>query len=192
VGDDGQRKPVPPNAGPYFKKLYVDDERSLMNIKNEHEGLSYRRLRQYLQDEGVEFRERPRRKQRLPATAEMILDHSRIGLMKTARKYRINPPILRERLELAGVEIRKRGRPADPDKPPRPKPKRKRKRERRPRPSHHTDPWRQPQREATSLTAGIVEKFVADVPVEQIAEWAGLSEQAVTTRLAREGYEPDA
>jgi hypothetical protein len=111
-----QRKPVPPNPGPLFKRLYTEQGRTLAEIMAEYY-VSYRRLRGYLQAEHVAFREQRPRPISEPATREMIDDYARMGLKAMALKYHMDRTTLSLRLHLAGVEIRKPGRPRKPGLP---------------------------------------------------------------------------
>lgn len=180
-------KPVPPNPGPIFRQLYVESNLTLQEIMAEY-AIGYRKLRKFLSGEGVTFRApHPRTTKLLPATRSMVRDYAGMSLKAVAAKHHLPTAELRERLTLAGVEIRQRGRPTlEKNKRVEPPPRPPRQR------TYPRDPWHQKPPNPSTLTSEIVTMFEADMPLGEIARHAGLSEQAVTARLAREGLGPGA
>ncbi len=110
-------------------------------------------------------------------------------LDEVARKYHTDASKMRERLVLAGVQIRPRGRPAL-ERPRAPQDSETKRRRRYGRSAN--DPWAQPTPATSALTTVIVGKFDAGMPIPVIAESLRLSETTVIARLAREGLGPEA
>lgn len=104
------RKPLPPDPGPLFEKLYVLGRWTLREITWEYD-ISYRQLRNLLLDQGVTFRRAVPRDIVEPATPEMVDDYAKMSLNGMKAKYHMDRSTIVRRLRLAGVEIRSKGRP---------------------------------------------------------------------------------
>lgn len=103
-------KQPPPNPGPLFKKLYVEDDRTMAEIMAEYD-ITYRQLRNRLREQDVTIRERGPQPIEEPAPQEMIDDYAVMDFKAMGLKYHMDRVTMSRRLALAGVEIRKPGRP---------------------------------------------------------------------------------